>query len=1080
MEHEPISSPRSAVESVPGRMAKDETGRPRDLGVAAQVRVPRTLTQRNRAGDPPFLGEHGYIRDRISDLVSRVWEAVHPQRFPVEDLRVAGPMGRVPFREAVRQSYRAAAIGEQLGPAFATYWFRLQAEPRAEWAGSPVDLHWLSNSEACVWRDGQPFHGLNPGRDYVRLTNAAPAGEAIDLYVEVACNHLLGVNNEPGQPFPADANRSPHWLERCDLCLFDPDAWDLYHDLRVLAELEADSTPAQESRAIGNHTRAVGRPPLENAWAGRLLYDLNQVGNVLDPSDRETWPEARKILAGLLATRNGGSTHQLSGIGHAHIDTAWLWPIQETYRKTVRTFCSALATMERYPEFQFAVSQAYQYEQIEERDPDLFERIQDRVKAGQWRPVGGTYIEPDCNLPSGESLVRQFVYGQRYFESRFGRRCKEFWNPDVFGYNGQLPQIMRQVGVECFLTQKLSWNRFSTPPHHTFFWRGIDGSEVLTHFPPADTYNGTGSVEELRYHAANYKDADRGVDGLYLFGHGDGGGGPTPQMLETLRRTEDLQGVPQSRIREPEEFFKLLSSRTRSIPAIDGELYFELHRGTYTSQAEMKRGLRDGERLLHDIEFLAVLNGVWGNGEYPKERIDAVWKRLLLNQFHDILPGSSIAEVHRTAEQDFEWIRAEGASVRTQLKEALTKQAASAGLRPLNTTGFARTCVSELPDGDLVAVDVPQYGFGEFTAARLEDDAGGVVLETVGDDIVLKNAHLEACFSPSGELKQLVHAQSGRAALSQPGNLLQLHDDHPSQWDAWDVEPSILETGRACVPAASYRVRDRGPLRAELEFDREIGRGSRLRQSVRLDAHSRRLEFHCHVEWREDHKLLRVEFPLDVQTDRAAFETAFGTVQRPTSMNNAAEKAQFETPGHRWADLSEPGFGVGLLTDYKHGFSSHGNVLGLSLLRSPTYPDPACDRGEHRFAYALYPHAGDWRTGDVLREAVAFNNPILWSAPPDKMPSGSICSVADSTLVCDTVKPAENGRGVILRLYEPYGTSGVATLRTSIPVTALHLCNALEDDLKEISLSAKLDEPDVAEIQLDHGPFQIVTLRFVP
>ncbi len=759
----------------------------------------------------------------------------------------------------------------------------------------------------------------------------------------------------------------------------------------------------------------------------------------------------RKVLSELLAVRNGGVCHELSAIGHAHIDTAWLWPLAESYRKTVRTFSSAVQNMEAYPEFRFACSQTYQYECIEQQNPELFRRIREKVEAGQWIPVGGTYVEPDCNLPSGESLCRQFLFGQRYFESRFGRRCTEFWNPDVFGYAGQLPQIMHLAGIDKFLTQKLSWNRFTSPPHHTFYWESPDGSRVLTHFPPADTYNGTCEVEELRYHAANYKNSDRGPDAYYLFGHGDGGGGPTTEMLETLRRTENLLGVPQCKQRTPDQFFKRLEHNTRSIPTIMGELYFELHRATYTSQAMMKRGLRKSERLLHDIELLGVLAQSESRDNYPKESVDQLWKKLLLNQFHDILPGSSIAEVHEQARGDFASILEFGQAIRDELLEQLaTEDVEPSDSLPLNTTSFARREVVDIPDRGLAVVEAPPVGFGRCISDKCPSITP-VTLELHDGRLHLQNGFVSAVLSESGELLELIELKSGKQVLASAGNALVLHDDRPALWDAWDVEPSVLETGRVCEPAERCKIRSPGPLRAEIVFKRSVGQNSTMIQTVRLDAESRRLEFHCEVDWQEQHKLLKVVFPTTVRTDRATFEMPFGFAERPTHCNTAADAAQFEVPGHRWADISEPGFGLALLTDCKYGYSVHRGILALSLLRAPTYPDEHCDVGNHQFSYALVPHQGDWRQARVVAEATTFNQPLLWAHRPSSDAGKSLFAV-DGGLVLDTVKPAEEGDGVVVRLYDPHGQSGSTVLKTSLPFTAAHMSNIMEDELEQVEL----------------------------
>ena len=486
-----------------------------------------------------------------------------------------------------------------------------------------------------MWLDGEPVQGLvsGAGRDRIAAT-LVPADGRIAAQVEIACNGLFGWAelNPPSQrpePIPPAFR-----LERCEIARFDPDAWELACDLGVLAALMDEE---------------------EDAWGGELLRELNRFCNTGD----------RAILTRLLERRNGTRVHEITAIGHAHIDTAWLWPLEETYRKCVRTFASQLRLMETYPDYRFACSQAQQYAWIRDRQPALYTRIKDAVARGQWLPVGGTWIEPDCNLPAGESLVRQFLYGQRFFEQEFGRRAEVFWNPDVFGYNGQLPQLMRGAGISGFLTQKLSWNRYTAPDHHTFRWVGIDGSSVIAHFPPADTYNAEATVPELRRAARDFKDHERSARSLLVFGWGDGGGGPTAEMLETLARVEDLQGVPRTTIGDPEAFFGELAES--DWPEVVGELYFEYHRGTYTSQARTKRASRRAERALHDAELLAAVAG-------EPAGLEEAWQTLLLNHFHDILPGSSIGEVHARAERDLAEVEAAAGAVRDRLLPARRRE----------------------------------------------------------------------------------------------------------------------------------------------------------------------------------------------------------------------------------------------------------------------------------------------------------------------------------------------------------------------------------------------------------------------
>jgi alpha-mannosidase len=985
-----------------------------------------------------------YTRTRIEQLVQRFQTRIYRQLIPVPSLQVSAGVGRIPYEQAMTLPRTPAKVGIELGPIWTTFWFRLQYRVPADWQGR-VDLLWNSNSEATLWVNGRSIQGLNysSGQNHedAPLIAQARGGESGECDVEVACNTSFG--NAGGDGVPVERTFR---LQRCDLGLFDPEAWDLFHDLHVLSRLE-------QQQVNGIHK-------LDPDWGGWLLHELNRFCNEIDEQDRATWGPARKILQALLQHHNGSYAHELSAIGHAHIDTAWLWPLAETHRKCIRTFSTQSAYMDLYPEYKFACSQAYQYEVIRQINPDLDRRIAERVQRGQWIPTGGTWIEPDCNLPSGESLCRQFLFGQRYFQQRFGKRCREFWNPDVFGYNGQLPQIMRLSGIERFLTQKLSWNRFNKPMHHSFLWQGIDGSEVLTHFPPADTYNADCSIPQLRKNVANYKDNDRGKQSYYLFGYGDGGGGPTKTMLETLRRAADLQGLPRCAIRTPDEFFQRLEAERHRLPTMVGELYFEYHRGTYTSQARTKRGNRRCEELLHDVELLSSLAQRLAGAAYPAQAIDDLWKVVLLHQFHDILPGSSIAQVYEDTHRAHDEVLAAGDKLRRQ---ALAALAGAAQDLPVNTLGVPRRELAADPGGALRVIDAPALGVG--AVVNTQDQ---VVARKDGDTIVLENAALRATLHRDGRLMSLVHKDSGREALGEPGNVLLTYDDKPTAYDAWDIDPYALETEKATPPAESCQLTQADPLRAQVVFQRRIGKRSVMTQTVRLDAHAQRLEFHCDVDWQETQVLLKVAFNVAVRAMNASYEMQFGYAERPTHFNDSYALARYEVPGHRWADLSEHGFGVALLSESKYGYATRGSMMTMSLLRSPKAPDPSADLGRHQFAFAVFPHRGDWRQGGVVAQALRFNQPVLWA--PVKASPGSLLSVDSPDVIIDTVKKAQDSDALVVRFYECHGARGSATLRTSLPVKQATWCNVLEDDIKPAAVHA-------GSVKFDFGPHQILTLK---
>ena len=997
----------------------------------------------------------GYTRTRLKQFARRLRRAIYPDRAQVERIELAGPTDRIPFEQAMDLAYRDAKIGKPLGPLWATYWARVTLRIPEGWRGSRVDLYWDSRSEALLWRDGRSTQGLNSGRHAAQLTRDAKGGEVITLYMEIACNRAFGAA-EAGHP-PSE----PYSLVTCEIRRFDSAAWSLFHDFDVLRQLEADREPPQTPRSTGGVAPKLVRPALDTTWAGKLLNDLNRVCNILDPADPATWPAAQAILGELLAVKNGSVVHELSAIGHAHIDTAWLWPIEETRRKCQRSFANALALMDEYPEFKFACSQAAQYVMMEENDPDLFARIRAKVANGQWIPIGGSWVEPDCNLPSGESICRQFLYGQRYFEKTFGARARIFWNPDVFGYAGQLPQLMREAGMDRFLTQKLSWNRFTVPPHHSFHWRGIDGSEVLTHFPPSDTYNSMCTAEEMRYHAANYKDADRSCEALYLFGYGDGGGGPDADMIESLRRTGDLLGVPKSTTRDPNDFFDRLDREADDFATIEGELYFEYHRGTYTSQSEVKRLNRLIEGCLQTLDLLCAASLLAGKPAPSRAKIEALWRVLLVNQFHDILPGSSIGEVYVRTRKELTELAEQVEALSQTLLDGVS---GGGGATPFNPTGFTRDEIATAPDGRLA------YVYAEpFSAGQIEDPQDEVhIAELENGDIRLVNWQLNVVLTRTGHVRSII---GPREALSALGNRFVLFDDRPTEYEAWDIDPFALETGHECSPANRCEIVARGPLRAEVRFEHDIGKKSRLTQTIRLDAESECLEFDTEIDWHERRALLKVVFPLAVQAPRATYETMLGAVERPTHANTDADLAQYEVPGHRWADLSEPGFGVSLLTDSRYGYATFGNVMSLSLLRGTESPDRSADIGVHRLRYALYPHEGDWRQAGTVAQAACFNRPLLWAegAPAAILQTPLVCA-EPANVVIDTIKPAEDGKGFVVRLYESSGSSTRAQLKFGPPVNRVERSNTLEDDGAPVPL-----KDNACALAL--RPFQIATLR---
>jgi alpha-mannosidase len=744
-------------------------------------------------------------------------------------------------------------------------------------------------------------------------------------------------------------------------------------------------------------------------------------------------------------------THRVTAVGHAHIDTAWEWPVREARRKVARSWSTQLALMDEHPDYVFAASQPAQYEWMKTSYPDIYRRIKEKVAAGQWEPVGAMWVEADCNLPSGESLARQLLHGKRFFMQEFGYETRILWLPDVFGYPGNLPQLMSAAGCNFFLTQKLSWNDTNKPEHHTFMWEGIDGSRIFTHFPPADTYNGNFTREEVEWSIRNFKDRHSSDRSLYLFGWGDGGGGPQEEMIESAHRL----GVELGRA---SAFFDAASSESHDLTTAVGELYFELHRGTYTSQSRTKRWNRLAQNALRDAEMWSVAAG----GDYPAGELEALWKTLLLNQFHDILPGSSIDWVYEEAERDLAQVTQRA----TEISDAAMLAIVGKGeeLVAFNSTSHPRTEVVSL-GGEYVRIEAPSCGW-----AVVVPYASEAAVEMT--DHSMENELLRVEWDDYAVLTSIWDKVVGREVLSGPGNLFQLHDDNPRNWDAWDLDSEYRDS--SIDLRAVEKVQQRGGgLRGLLTLGRSFGE-SRLFQLMSLDAGSRVLRFETFVEWRERHKMLKVAFPVTVSSREATYEIQFGHLRRPTHQDTSRAKAMFEVCGQRWADLGDGGYGVALLNDCKHGYEIHGSVMRLSLLRGPTHPDPTADLGGHQFTYALMPYPGDFREAGVIEAAEDLNSPLLpASGNLTAGSSRSLIEIDTRQVIVEAIKRAEDSDAVIVRLYEAWGGDCKVRLKTTLPASRAFLCDLLERDRAEVPMNGGV-------IELTLTPFKILTLKLEP
>ncbi|GIF78471.1 alpha-mannosidase [Asanoa siamensis] len=984
------------------------------------------------------------VEDRLARLLSdRLRPAVHQV---VGTLDVAAwPVDGEPVPPAValaEGTFAPFPIGTAWGPPWSTTWFHLTGTvpqpPPGTTAEIVVDLGWNPSSpgfqaEGLVYGpDGEPRKGLHPRNDWIPVS-AGP----VDLYVEAAANPTVLVDFRP-TPLgdPATAGDAPLYrLVRADVTFRHEQLAELVHDLEVLAELRAQ-LPVGEPRGH------------------EILRALSRAMDALDPADLPgTAAAARVELAGVLARPAHASAHRITAVGHAHIDTAWLWPQRETVRKVARTAANVADLLDTHPDLVYAMSSAQQFAWLEEFRPEVFRRVRTHVQQGRFVPVGGMWVESDTNLPGSEALARQFVHGKRWFLETFGIETREAWLPDSFGYSAALPQIVKLSGTRWFLTQKISWNQTNRFPHHTFWWEGIDGTRVFTHFPPADTYNGELTGAEVAHAVRNFRDKGDATRSLLPFGHGDGGGGPTREMLARARRLSDLEGAPRVAIEAPATFFAAAEEEYgERAPVWVGELYLELHRATYTSHAAMKQGNRRAEHLLREAELWCTTATVRSGVDYPYETLDDLWKRVLLHQFHDILPGSSIAWVHREARDTYVRV---AALLELLIADAMRRLAGppAAGEVSFNAAPFAR-------DG------LPALGAGHPPPI-----AGAVHAEPLlGGGWILDNGLLRVTVDARGLLVSVLDLVAGREVLAGPANLPQLHRDEPNRWDAWDVDPFYRDLVTDVDGVTDMSLAD-GTVRVSRTFG-----ASTMLQEITLPAGARRVDFRVEVDWHEREKFLKMAFPIDVHTDRARFETQYGHLSRPTHENTSWDAARFEVCAHRWVRVAEPGYGVALANDSTYGHDVRrvarpaggtSSTVRLSLLRAPRFPDPETDQGRHTMRYALVPGA---TVADAVRAGYEINLPARTTVGSPVAPLLRVTADPPESVVVEALKLADDRSGdVVVRVYEALGGRASARLEPDFPVAAATETDLLERDLERDALRDGLT--------LSLRPFQIATIR---
>jgi alpha-mannosidase len=971
----------------------------------------------------------------------------------------------------------------------------------------------FSHPEALLYVNGRPLAACDRHHQEILLDESlglrgAPAnGRSHHLLLHGWTGYMGGAATEPGRQL---------FMRPCAVVQIDQPTRDFVAAARAALQTATLLDPYDPTQA-------------------RLLNALDDAITCLDTREPFGAPFYASV-PGALDTLRHGIAHagpplaaDIIAAGHAHIDVAWLWTLGQTRRKAGRTFHTVLHLMQQFPDYHFTQSQPQLYEFVRQDYPDLFAAIQQRVADGRWEAIGGMWVEADCNITGPESLARQFLLGRAYFRQHFGAGAESpvLWLPDVFGYTWSLPQLIKQAGLEYFFTIKIGWNQVNKMPYDSFWWQGLDGTRVLTHFSTTPdqptvapkreeldgfaTYNANltpfaalGSWAKLKH-----KESQRVM--LMSYGYGDGGGGPTREMNEAAQLLADFPGVPRVKQGRVIDFFRRLDAESGAqLPTWNNELYLEIHRGTYTTQARIKRANRKNEFLLHDAEFLASLARLINpDYAYPHAALNDAWQLLCLNQFHDIIPGSSIGAVYVEAAQQHAQI-AELATAVTQSALAALTPHTGGDVVVINATGFRRDDLAfwpgQLPGGQHFAADdgspigaQPVEGGTLLAVGEMPPLGVRPLWLTEGDGLMgengrfpltvtptlLENIYLRVEFNAAGDIVRLYDKANQRDVLPPDAiaNQFQAFEDRPLNWDAWDIDIFYEDKRFLAEPASTVAVVENGPLRATLEIRRQILNSPYI-QRISLAFNSPTLDFDTTMDWRERHVLLKTAFPVDVLAHAATHEIQWGSVQRPTHRNSSWDWARFETAAQKWVDVSEGSYGVALLNDCKYGHDIRGNVMRLSLLRAPTQPDPEADQGTHRFAYRLFPHANAagaaLTPSDVAARAYAFNDPLLVgrgvsAEGAEKRMGGRLESLVTlpPNLVLETVKVAEDGRGLIVRFYEANRQRGVAELVAGFAVAEAYRCNLLEEEPSPLAVAGR-------RVELAIRPFEIVTLRLLP
>lgn len=1037
-------------------------------------------------------GERYMLPIRAGALLKRLWKRAILFRVPLEGIqRRDGKRSAAELDAGDWTPYRPQE--DSWGGQDCYVWFRHRFTVPAQLSGKTLWYwveagdadHWQwANPQMCLYLNGQCVAGMDSNHRYVEFTTDAQGGAEYQVHISGYTDTVYYEGPVRFRPF---------------LAAVEPAVLDLYYDLRFALEAAAQLEPDDTARV-------------------RLVRCANEAFRILalEEDDDETFLTSVRQAADYLARElfdREETRGQIAAVGSTHIDVAWLWRYEQTREKACRSFATAARLLEKDPEFIFMSSQPQLYQFVKEDDPALYAQIKAWVAKGRWETEGAAWVEPDTNLPGGEALIRQLLYGKKFFREEFGADSRVLWLPDVFGYSAALPQIMKKCGVDYFMTTKISWNEFNKVPYDTFRWRGMDGSEVLAHFIPSmdnareekdwlTTYNGVLSPSMAMGAWKRYQQKDLNQEVLGAFGYGDGGGGTNQEMIECGKRLEKgLPGCPRLRFSKVRDFYERLEAALegqRHVPVWEGELYFEYHRGTYTSVGSIKRANRKNEVLLRDAELLSVLAAP--PEEYPAQELEDCWKLLLLNQFHDVLPGSSIAPVYQDALEHHRQIRQRAGAVVEAALDRMAARLASDGpaLAVCNTLSFPRRELASFfwnseapvlwlqdekgaypavrqPDGSYLTLtgELPPLGWKTFPVVQREPEAPPGRWDA--ERRVLENQWYRISFDERMEIASLLEKKSGREVLpkGETGGRLLAYEDVSRCDDAWNIPVYYEEKCWAVDGLEQVELVEDSPLRTVIRVRRRF-RASTFWLSYTVYEELERIDLEIEADWRETDTLLKLDFPVAANASKATFDIQFGSVERPIHRNTLWDFARFEVCAHKWVDLSDNGGGLTVLSESKYGYDVRRGHIRATLLKSSTYPDPAQDKGRHVFAYALYPHSGPLSLDAANRAGYSFNVPLhtrrLAGAQQGAGHTGPFFTMDQEGFLLEAAKRSEDGRGVALRLFDGGNRGGMCRLRFGEEVQEAWESNMLEERQQRLDLEAD------GSLALTFAPFEIKTV----